>query len=419
MNVWIFQTGEPLHSDNDNSRPMRATNLANTLVTKGHNVVIWSSGFYHQKKIQRAKLYKKIFISKKLEIRLIPSPGYKKNISIQRLFDHFKLAYNLKKKLDVEKNLPDVAFVGYPPIETAFIMTSWLRKKKIPYLLDIKDQWPLIFIESVPKILQPLIQLILSPYFFIAKKTFKDSPGICAMSKSFVDWSLNFSNRRKSKFDIVTPLTSPHNKLTSLEAKRASLWWAKKGLVQNKVFRIIFIGSFSRIFDFDFIFNVANHFLKKDINCEFVFCGDGEFKENFKIKSKNFSNIKVMDWIDLPRAIALSKISSAFIAPYKNKTDFMKSIPNKIIDAIKFGIPLLSSLKGEVEDLIKKNKIGFVYHDQKSLVKAICILINNENLHKKISNNAKKLYQDKFEFNKVYGRLIKNLENLKKANNER
>ena len=419
MNVWIFQTGEPLHSDNGNPRPMRAMNLANTLVTKGHNVVIWSSGFYHQKKIQRAKLYKKIFISKKLEIRLIPSPGYKKNISIQRLFDHFKLAYNLKKKLDVEKNLPDVAFVGYPPIETAFIMTSWLQKKKIPYLLDIKDQWPLIFIESVPKILQPLIQLILSPYFFIAKKTFKDSPGICAMSKSFVDWSLNFSNRRKSKFDIVTPLTSPHNKLTSLEAKRASLWWAKKGLVQNKVFRIIFIGSFSRIFDFDFIFNVANHFLKKDINCEFVFCGDGEFKENFKIKSKNFSNIKVMDWIDLPRAIALSKISSAFIAPYKNKTDFMKSIPNKIIDAIKLGIPLLSSLKGEVEDLIKKNKIGFVYHDQKSLVKAICILINNENLHKKISNNAKKLYQDKFEFNKVYGRLIKNLENLKKANNER
>jgi glycosyltransferase involved in cell wall biosynthesis len=200
--------------------------------------------------------------------------------------------------------------------------------------------------------------------------------------------------------------------------KRASLWLAKKGLVKNKVFRIIFIGSFSRVFDFDLIFNVANQFLKKDINCEFVFCGDGEFKESFKIKSKNFSNIKVMDWINLPRAIALSKISSAFIAPYKNKTDFMKSIPNKIIDSINFGIPLLSPLKGDVEDLIKKSKIGLFYHDQKSLVNAIYILVNNKNLHKKISNNAKKLYHDKFEFNKVYSRLIKNLENLKKVNNE-
>jgi spore maturation protein CgeB len=111
-------------------------------------------------------------------------------------------------------------------------------------------------------------------------------------------------------------------------------------------------------------------------------------------------------------------MSSAFIAPYKNKDDFVKSVPNKIIDAIKFGIPLLSSLRGEVEDLIKKNRIGFVYHDQKSLINAIYILLNNISLHKKISNNAKKLYQEKFEFNKVYNRLIKNLENIKKAYNE-
>jgi hypothetical protein len=148
MKVWIFQTGEPLHCDVGNSRPMRAINLANALVEKGHSVIIWSSSFYHQRKIHRTKLFKKIIINKKLEIRLIPSPGYKKNISIKRLLDHFMLAYNLRKKLDIEKTLPDVAFVGYPPIETAFVMTSWLKKKKIAYLLDIKDQWPIIFIES-------------------------------------------------------------------------------------------------------------------------------------------------------------------------------------------------------------------------------------------------------------------------------
>jgi len=418
MKVWIFQTGEPLHCDVGNPRPMRVINLANTLVKKGHNVIIWSSSFYHQKKFHRAKLFKKIIINEKLEIRLIPSPGYKKNISIKRLFDHFMLAYNLRKKLDIEKTLPDVAFVGYPPIETAFIMTDWLKKKKIPYLLDIKDQWPLIFIESFPKILQPLIQLILLPYFFVAKKTFKDSPAICAMSKSFLDWSLKFSNRKKNKSDIVAPLTSPDYQLKSLEKKQAYSWWLEKGIMPNDTFRIIFIGSFSRVFDFDLIFNVANYFLEKDINCEFVLCGDGEFKEYLKKKSQNFSNIKIIDWINLPKAIILSRMSSAFIAPYKNKDDFMKSVPNKVIDAIKFGIPLLSSLRGEVEDIIKKNKIGFVYHDQKSLVNAIYILVNNINLHKKISNNAKKLYQDKFEFNKVYSRLIKNLKNIKKTNNE-
>ena len=50
MKVWIFQTGEPLHSDDDNPRPMRAMNLANSLVDMGHSVIIWSSAYYHQKK---------------------------------------------------------------------------------------------------------------------------------------------------------------------------------------------------------------------------------------------------------------------------------------------------------------------------------------------------------------------------------
>jgi glycosyltransferase involved in cell wall biosynthesis len=417
MKVWIFQSGEPLHIDKGNARPMRAMNLANTLVEKGHDVIIWSSSFYHQKKFQRTKLFKKIIVNKKLEIRLIPSPGYKKNISIKRLFDHFMLAYNLKKKLDIEKTLPDLAFVGYPPIETAFIMTSWLKKKKIPYLLDIKDQWPLIFIESFPKILQPLIQLILLPYFYVAKKTFKDSPAICAMSKSFLDWSLKFSNRKKNKSDIVAPLTSPDYKLKNLEEKYAYSWWQKNGIMPNDTFRVIFIGSFSRAFDFDLIFNVANYFLEKDIKCEFVLCGDGEFKEYLKKKSQNFSNIKIIDWINLPKAITLSRMSSAFIAPYKNKDDFMKSIPNKVVDAIKFGIPLLSSLKGEVESLIKKNEIGFIYYNEKSLINIIDFLLNNVNLHRKISNNCKKIYKEKFKFNKIYNELIQNLENLKKIDN--
>ena len=416
MKVWIFQTGEPLHCDARKPRPMRAMNLANTLVEKGHSVIIWSSSFYHQRKIHRTKLFKKIIINKKLEIRLIPSPGYKKNISIKRLLDHFMLAYNLKKKLDNELTIPDVAFVGYPPIETAFIMTSWLKKKKIPYLLDIKDQWPLIFVEGFPKILQPLIKLILLPYFFIAKKTFKQSPAICAMSKSFLDWSLKFSNRKINKSDIVAPLTSPDYQLKSLEKKHAYSWWLKKGIIPNNTFRVIFIGSFSRVFDFDLIFNVANYFLKKNINCEFVLCGDGEFKEYLKKKSRNFSNIKIIDWINLPKAIILSRMSSAYIAPYKNKDDFMKSIPNKIIDAIKFGIPLLSSLRGEVEVLIKKNKIGFIYNNKKLLINIINVLLNNVNLRTKISNNSKKIYKEKFEFNKIYSELIENLENLKKFN---
>jgi hypothetical protein len=38
--------------------------------------------FYHQEKRHRSRSFEKIHINNKLEIRLIPSPGYKRNVSI-------------------------------------------------------------------------------------------------------------------------------------------------------------------------------------------------------------------------------------------------------------------------------------------------------------------------------------------------
>ena len=49
QNIWILQTGEPLHIDQDDLRPMRGMNLADKLSEKGNNVTLISSLFNHQK----------------------------------------------------------------------------------------------------------------------------------------------------------------------------------------------------------------------------------------------------------------------------------------------------------------------------------------------------------------------------------
>ena len=42
MRIWIIQTGEPLHIDHGDPKPMRGMNLANKLSEKGHEVTLWS-----------------------------------------------------------------------------------------------------------------------------------------------------------------------------------------------------------------------------------------------------------------------------------------------------------------------------------------------------------------------------------------
>jgi glycosyltransferase involved in cell wall biosynthesis len=412
MKVWILQTGEPLHIDKDDFRPMRAINLSNKLVDCGHQVTLWSSDFDHQKKVHRSNTYKKIIVNNNLKIILIPSTGYKKNIGLSRLIDHFFLAFNLHKKLNLMTDLPDVAFVGYPPIESAFIMTRWLKKKGIPTMLDVKDQWPLVLVKTFPKFLRLFARILCSPYYILAKKSMRNASCISSMSYDFLVWARNFSNSRISEFDKVVNFTWPVKLLTDSELSSARLWWSQNGILENDKFRIIFVGSFSRAFDFNVIFEAAKELSNQNVNCEFVLCGNGEFYKDLDERAQNSSNVKIIGWIDQSKIIALGEMSSVYIAPYKNRSDFIMSIPNKIVDSLRLALPLICPLKGEVNALININNIGFYYNDASSLSNSIMTLVNDSNLQKKMSNNAKNLHNNKFEFHNVYGGLVNHLENM-------
>ena len=414
LTVWIFQAGEPLHCDDELVRPMRAMNLANALVDRGYHVVLWSSSFYHQEKRHRSPTFKKIRINSNLDIMLIPSPGYKRNISFSRLFDHLRLALNLKKELNLQSSIPDAAFVGYPPIETAAVMVRWLCKRKVPTLLDVKDQWPSILVQSVPQIGQPLARIMLSPYYIVARRTMRQATGVCAMSESFLNWSLSFAKRERNQFDRVVPLTSSKSSINEELLSSARQWWSAQGIEVDEKCRVMFVGSFSRAFDFDAVIAAAGQLIEHKVDCEFILCGSGDLEESLKQKAKSYPNIIIIPWIDRAKIITLAERSSAVLAPYKNTEDFIASIPNKVIDSLLLGQPLLSPLQGEVEKLISDDGVGLSYglNSSRSLAQCIIELVDNPILIEKFSKNAVKLYDDKFSFEKVYGGIVEHIEKM-------
>ena len=413
MLVWILQTGEPLHIDNDNSRPMRAMNLSDKLVGSGHSVILWSSAFNHRIKKHRSKKYETHKVNDNLEIRLIPSYGYKKNISLARLLDHFQMAWNLKTLLKKEKILPDVAFIGYPPIETAFVMSGWLKKRKVPILLDIKDLWPSIFINVLPKKIKLIVKMFFYPYFYLSKKTIRKADGLSAMSKSFLKWAYNYANRSLSKNDIVVRLSSRIQTSENQKLEEARQWWKEFGVNHDKPL-VFFAGTFSNSFDFKDIYEAA----KTAKDCQFILCGEGPILDEMKDLMAELPNVLFPGWVDKIKLESLGKMSIASLAPYKNKIDFILSIPNKIVDALSLSLPILSPLQGEVAKLIKENEVGFTYNDDFLLGDYINTLIKDVKLREKISNNANKLYESEFEFNMVYDELVCHLENIALKKND-
>jgi len=411
---WILQTGEPLHIDGDNARPMRAMNLSNALVDAGHKVVLWSSAFYHQEKRHRSLTQQNFTISDNLEIRLIPSCGYQKNIGFGRLIDHAQLALNLKKLLRQTKELPDVAFIGYPPIETATVMTRWLSERGVPSLLDVKDQWPSFFLEAVPASLRPLGRLVLWPYFRLARSSMRNATGLSGMANGYLDWATNFAGRKQNDMDEVFPLTSPAGQVSEAQLEEAKKWWDERGILDDGRPRTCFVGSLSPAFDFKPVQEVAVLAASGQAPCEFVICGDGGSSAELRAMMAGLPNVHFPGWIDRPKIEALAERCQAALAPYLNIENFARNIPNKIVDAFSLGLPLLCPLQGEVADLISRYGVGMRYGTDtgKSLHDCIMTLIQDKSLQQNMSDKARELYKEKFSFDMVYGGLVKHLEKM-------
>ena len=416
MKFWILQTGEPLYGDSKNFRAMRAINLSDALISKGHKVVIWSSKFNHQKKIFRDYSYKKI--NENLEIILIDSPGYKKNISLKRLYDHFILSYNLKRKLRVVKELPDAAFIGFPPIETSYIMSKFLKINKVPFVLDVKDLWPDVFVIRAPGVLKYLVSLFFYPYFRLANSSFIKADSITAMSNSFIDKVLEKISRIKRSQDKAFPLVPKMNFNNSKESflKDERFFWEKYDLFEDNSFKIIYVGSLSAIVNFTEIIEASKILSHKKYNVKFIICGDGELKNKFINACSDIDNIIFPGWVTQKQSYLLHQISQMSIIPYKNTEDFLLSLPNKTFDSISMGLPILSKLKGEMANFLKQNRIGKIYSNSAELSESIIHFYNNKDYLKSISQNSLNVYKKSFTFDIIYGGLVSHLENLKIVN---
>jgi len=415
MNVWIFQTGEPLQSDSSNTRSMRSIALSNALLQQNHKVVVWSSAFYHQNKTHRVKRYTCLQLSDNYQIRLIPSMGYNKNIGLARILDHIQLAINLRQALSIEKDIPDVAFIGYPPIEFAFVASSWLLKRHVPFVVDVKDQWPEIFIRPFPNIIKPIMKLFFYPYFLCGRRVILNATSVSSITKTFLSWACNFAERQLNKNDKVFPLSSLPGSCNKIVKNDISKFWNKNGVKKNKLTRFFFVGTFSSAFDFKTIRKAAESAKKNNLKFQFVLCGDGETLKDVKNDFSLLDNVVFPGWINQPQMRFLADISDAALAPYFNHSDFLMSVPNKVTDYLSFGSPIITPLKGEVKKIILKYSVGLTYKesDANSLLKVLLKVHYDKKNCSLMSKNAKNLYLNKYNGEIIYENMIKHLEKIR------
>ena len=411
MNVWIITIFEPLPYGHPKTRPQRCGMLTRSLLKKGHNVVLWTSNFEHNNHKHYFRGNKLSQESDRLSIQYLDGYGYSHDISLKRIFHNHKTAHEFHKIARKHQFPPDVIFAPIPSLELAEAAVKFAKEKVCPIVVDIRDLWPDVYLSVFKGYFKYFARIFIYPEILRAKRILKGATSITAVSERYLKWGLDYAGREKLISDQIFHLGFIDNHNGDFNSN-SDLIDIKKlyGIDDNKCL-VIFVGSFSDFYDIKCIFDAAK-ILSEDGRAHFLIVGSGKDEIKFHKLAQSLPNLTMTGWIDFQDVCKLLKVSDIGLVAYsKNAT---MSLPNKPFEYMAFGLPLLSSLKGELESIIRENKIGKIYEagNPITLAKEILWFIDNMEIARSMGDASLKLFESKYSERIIYDKFSSYIENI-------
>ncbi len=408
LNIWLVTIGEPLEKFEPDARPWRTALLARVLRDRGHDVLWWSSTFNHSNKRHYVASISNYFY---LGVRYILLHGiaYKTNVSVARLINHFQLARTFSR-LAKNEAVPHLIVCSFPPIELSHAAVAYGALRNVPVILDVRDLWPDVFMEVIPKKLQAVGKIMLTPYFHMTRLALSRAAGFVAVSEGYMKWALSYANRLEGQRDAAFPLGYRRQQIPEADLSRALSDLRQLGIGSGK--RIIwFIGSFGRSIDLAPVIEAAGILEQQGLaDVQFVFSGSGEREEYWRRTSASQRNIIFTGWIDRAKLAALGSTACIGLQPYR--VGASQGLANKLFEYLSFGLPTISSLQGENARFLAKHGCGLTYEagNAESLVGALRDILGNPRRLAELKTNARETFSTHCCAEVIYTRYAEHLE---------
>jgi len=412
MRVWLVTVGEPLPIDGKNDRLLRAGILASILVERGHDVLWWTSSFDHVRKRQRCGTDTTKVLGDRYRITMLHAVAYRNNISLARLLNHRDVAKNFRRFSELERE-PDVILCSLPTLELCVEAVRYGKRNGVPVVIDVRDLWPDLFVELAPAWARGIAKRVLAPFFGMAREACQGAKAIVGVTPEFVAWGLGNAKRAATEWDRDFPMGYRRIDLSSQECDEALSRWRERGIMDN-AFKVCFFGTIGHQFDLDTVIDASRMLKANGRRYQFVLCGSGDKLAQYRRKSEDYPIVLFPGWVNRTDIQALMSLSSVGLAPYLNKPNFTMNLPNKPVEYLSAGLPIVSSLSGVLAKFISEYRCGITYEEgnSDSLAEALVRLYDDREELRTMAENAKALYEKSFIAERVYGEMIEHLRRI-------
>lgn len=363
--------------------------IATLLSQSGFDVELVTSSFSHVDKKQRVQVKKQL---EPYHTVLIHEPGYKRNVSIKRLFySHPQMARNLSSYLQQCKK-PDVVYCAIPSLSVAQVAAEFCKENNIKFIIDVQDLWPEAF--QMAFNIPVLSDIIFYPFKQQANCIYTAADEIVGVSETYVTRALSV-NKKCTRGHVVflgtdLKIFDYYARFPlKLEKKRGKFWLG-------------YCGTLGASYDLRTVIYALE---KLGNNAPtFIIMGDGPKRQELERIAKQ-KNVDCIFTGRLPYKEMCPILKSCDIAINPIIKGSAASIINKHADYAAAGIPVINTQENwEYRSLIEKYNCGINCEVEsiEQLSQAIKLLLMDKKKRKIMGGNSRKLAEDKFNREYTY-----------------
>ena len=318
----------------------------------------------------------------------------------RRIHIYYLRAKNILKNAIFENKLYDIV-KNYDVVQTAEydqIGNVKLRKKIKNRMVIYHGPYSCEYTKGYKK------KCIFSDLYYIFNKDYKNTP---CLSKSILATDL----LKKKGFKRITTVgvgldTARFNNEIKNNKDIENLITEKE---KNNYQYLLYIGKIEDRRNIMFLIDILKNICEKKSNIKLIMVGKGE--KDYIEKCFNYAkNIEVYDNIiyfesmkqeELPN---LYKCCDLFLLPTQYEIFGMV-----LLEAMYFGLPVITTLNGGSSTLIKNNETGMIcsLNNVKEWEDAIFNILNDKNLKNTISNNCIKQINENYTWDKLADKFLK------------
>lgn len=385
----------------DGERESRFSYLADALAQRGHLVELVITDFYHSTKAKRPEPRRDLYGFK---ITACHEPGYKKNVSLSRLYSHWVWGKNVYKYLKTNEK-PDLVYCAVPSLTAAKLAAKYCQKNGVKFVTDVQDLWPEAFYMAIHN---KLLQKLFLPMEKSADKAYAASDIAVAVSDTYVNRTLSVNKKNVKGVSVFLG-----NDGALFESEKGKYNIERNG----EELLLCYIGGLKDSYDIPCVIDAmalveANK--QFDRKVRFVVIGDGPFRPRFEQYAKE-KQINCTFLGSKPYTEMASLLSSCDMCINPIVKGSAASIINKVGDYALSGLPVINTQESpEYRALIEEYNCGVNCEcgNASQVADAIIHLATNKNMREQMCEGSRRLAQEKFDRRNTYLKIIEAVEKL-------